>query len=96
MVVWFGEHQIQGAMPYATFGNCFPHPARHLESPQGAALIHSSTVKWVLGNTLSQGPQFSVAPSGELGIQFQALGIICLFVFYLVFNFNSRDITHGY
>ena len=50
----------------------------------------------LMGNKLSQGPQFSVAPSGELGIQFQALGIICLFVFYLVFNFNSRDITHGY
>lgn len=80
------------------------HPARRLRDSK---VPHLPTVQFQSGILRKHDlatqkcplPEFSfaVAQSGELGIQFQAVGIICLFfVFYLVFNFNSRDIIHSY
>lgn len=58
-------------MPYATFGAHFFHPARSLERPQGAALIHGSMPKWDLGDRALQKrpPGFSVVRGSIRGVR---------------------------
>lgn len=62
------------------------------------SMVQCQSGIWVTGlcRNAPQGSQLSGAQSGELGIQFQAAGVICLFVFQLVFSFNSGNIICGY